>query len=110
MTKRIVALAGDGIGPEIMESALAVLKAATQSTDFDYEVENELFGGAAIDATGTPLPSETLTACKQADTILLAAAVRVGLKPNKRHKKDYLRYAKRCNCMRIFVRLKSLIA
>lgn len=73
MTKRIVALAGDGIGPEIMESALAVLKAATQSTDFDYEVENELFGGAAIDATGTPLPSETLTACKQADAILLAA-------------------------------------
>lgn len=73
MTKRIVALAGDGIGPEIMESALAVLKAATQSTYFDYDVENELFGGAAIDATGTPLPSKTLTACKQADAILLAA-------------------------------------
>lgn len=73
MTKNIVALAGDGIGPEIMEAGLAVLEAVAGQFGFDYQVQAKAFGGAGIDAAGHPLPEDTLTACRQADAILLAA-------------------------------------
>ena len=56
MTKKIVALAGDGIGPEIMEAGLAVLKAVAGQVGFDYEIEERAFGGAGIDECGHPLP------------------------------------------------------
>ncbi len=69
MAPKIILLPGDGIGPEIMRSALEVLNAI--GADLDYE--EHLFGGAAIDAHGTPLTDQTLTACKQADAVLLAA-------------------------------------
>jgi len=59
MTKKIVALAGDGIGPEIMEAGLAVLKAVTGQLGFDYEIEERAFGGAGIDAAGPPLPNQS---------------------------------------------------
>ena len=64
MTKKIVALAGDGIGPEIMEAGLAVLKAVTGQVGFDYEIEERAVGGAGIDAAGNPLPDATLQACR----------------------------------------------
>ena len=73
MTKKIVALAGDGIGPEIMEAGLSVLKAVAKKTNFDYSVQAHPFGGAGIDAAGHPLPASTLEASKEADAILLAA-------------------------------------
>ena len=73
MTKKIVALAGDGIGPEIMEAGLSVLKAVAEKTNFDYSVQAHPFGGAGIDAAGHPLPASTLEATKEADAILLAA-------------------------------------
>ena len=73
MTKKIVALAGDGIGPEIMEAGLEVLEALAEKTGFDYEIDRRPFGGAGIDAAGHPLPDETLKACREADAILLAA-------------------------------------
>ena len=73
MTKKIVALAGDGIGPEIMEAGLEVLEALAKKTGFDYEIDRRPFGGAGIDAAGHPLPDETLKACREADAILLAA-------------------------------------
>ena len=73
MTKKIVALAGDGIGPEIMEAGLAVLEALASKTGFDYEIDRRPFGGAGIDAAGHPLPDETLKASREADAILLAA-------------------------------------
>ncbi|MBZ6527716.1 3-isopropylmalate dehydrogenase [Aerococcaceae bacterium DSM 111021] len=72
MTKRIVALAGDGIGPEIMTSALEILAVASKGK-FAYEVVSFPFGGAAIEQAGIPLPQETLMACQQADAILLGA-------------------------------------
>jgi 3-isopropylmalate dehydrogenase len=68
MSGRIVLLPGDGIGPEIIPAATAVLDAVGE---FTYE--EHLFGGAAIDATGEPLPLETLDACRRADAVLLAA-------------------------------------
>ena len=69
MSKRIVTLPGDGIGPEIMPAALEVLNAV--GADFDYE--EHLFGGASIDAHGIALTDETLAACRAADAVLLAA-------------------------------------
>lgn len=73
MAKKIVALAGDGIGPEIMEVGLEVLEALAEKTGFDYEIDRRPFGGADIDAAGPPLPDETLKASREADAILLAA-------------------------------------
>src|SRR4051812_27615131 len=66
---RIVTLPGDGIGPEVLASALAVLEAVAP----DLEYDEQPFGGAAIDAHGTALTDETLRACKRADAVLLAA-------------------------------------
>ena len=73
MTRKIVALAGDGIGPEIMEAGLEVLEALSEKTGFDYEIDRQPFGGAGIDAAGHPLPDKTLKATREADAILLAA-------------------------------------
>ncbi len=71
--KKIVVLAGDGIGPEIMASALAVLKAACPDHLQRFHFDQRPFGGAALALTGEPLPQETLQACQQADAILLGA-------------------------------------
>ena len=73
MTKKIVALAGDGIGPEIMEAGLEVLASIAEKTGFDFEIDRRPIGAAGIDATGHPLPDETLKAAREADAILLAA-------------------------------------
>jgi 3-isopropylmalate dehydrogenase len=69
MSKRVILLPGDGIGPEIIAPTLEVLRAV--GAVFDYE--EHLFGGAAIDAQGTALTDETLAACRGADAVLLAA-------------------------------------
>jgi 3-isopropylmalate dehydrogenase len=66
---KIVTLPGDGIGPEVLAAALEVL--AQVAPDLTYE--DHLIGGAAIDATGTALPDDTLAACREADAVLLAA-------------------------------------
>jgi 3-isopropylmalate dehydrogenase len=65
----IVTLPGDGIGPEVLASALEVLGAVAD----DLASEEHPFGGAAIDAHGTPLTDETLAACRRSDAVLLAA-------------------------------------
>ena len=71
--KKIVILAGDGIGPEIMDSALKVFQAASPTITKEYTFEAHVFGGAAIDKMGEPLPAETLQACQSADAILMGA-------------------------------------
>lgn len=71
--KKIVTLAGDGIGPEIMAAGLEVLNIVAQKVGFEYETQAKAFGGAGIDASGHPLPADTLEAAKSADAILLAA-------------------------------------
>src|ERR1700688_1621556 len=70
---KIVVLAGDGIGPEIMRAAVRVLKECVTEFGHQFEFAEFPFGGCAIDATGEPLPAETLAACKAADAILLGA-------------------------------------
>jgi 3-isopropylmalate dehydrogenase len=67
---KIVCLGGDGIGPEVMREAIRVLAALP----LELELDEHLFGGPAIRATGDPLPPETLAACLAADAVLLAAA------------------------------------
>jgi 3-isopropylmalate dehydrogenase len=69
MAHHIVLLPGDGIGPEIIRSAVEVLNVVAP----DLEYEEQLFGGASIDEHGTALTEETLTACRNADAVLLAA-------------------------------------
>lgn len=70
---RITLLPGDGIGPEIMAVAVKVLKTVGETFDLTFEFQEALIGGAAIDATGEPLPAETLEMCKNSDSVLLAA-------------------------------------
>ena len=71
--KTIAILPGDGIGPEIIAEAIKVLEVLQQDFGLDVQLEQALVGGVAIDATGHPLPAETLTLAKQADAVLLGA-------------------------------------
>lgn len=73
MNAHIVALPGDGVGPEVVSAARRVLDAAARTGGHRLVVEEALIGGAAIDALGTPLPEETVVRCREADAILLGA-------------------------------------
>ncbi|MDX1693405.1 MAG: 3-isopropylmalate dehydrogenase [Ketobacteraceae bacterium] len=73
MSKNILVLPGDGIGPEIMAQAVAVLNAVNQKHNLGLSIDEALLGGAAIDAQGVPLPDDTLARAKAADAILLGA-------------------------------------
>jgi 3-isopropylmalate dehydrogenase len=73
MTRTILILPGDGIGPEIVNEATMILEAASQRFSLGLQFEHGLVGGAAIDVHGVPLPEETLQAARRADAILLGA-------------------------------------
>ena len=73
MDARIVLLSGDGIGPEVVHSAVVVLDAIAAKYSHRWTYDPQLIGGIAIDKTGNPLPDETLRAGEQADAILLGA-------------------------------------
>ncbi|MEX0645573.1 MAG: isocitrate/isopropylmalate family dehydrogenase, partial [Parvularculaceae bacterium] len=73
MSERIVLLPGDGVGPEVTAAARRVLDKAARRRDIALSFEEHLFGGAAIDATGDPLPKATLEACLAAKAVLLGA-------------------------------------
>jgi 3-isopropylmalate dehydrogenase len=70
---RIAVLKGDGIGPEIVNATLGVLRKVEEIFGVGFEFEEGLIGGSAIDETGDPLPEETLKVCKEADAVLLGA-------------------------------------
>ncbi len=73
MTSEILVLPGDGIGPEIMAQAVAVLESVDRRYKLGLQLVEGLVGGAAIDATGVPLPDATLHKAQRADAILLGA-------------------------------------
>jgi 3-isopropylmalate dehydrogenase len=73
MEATIVTLPGDGIGAEVVAEGTKVLQAIAEKYDHTFTFERHLLGACAIDATGTPLPNETLAACQQADAVLLGA-------------------------------------
>ncbi len=72
-THKIALLGGDGIGQEVTPEARKVLEVVGRATGTSFEFEAALIGGAAIDATGEPLPASTLRLCEQSDAILFGA-------------------------------------
>lgn len=70
---KICCLPGDGIGPEIIAEGKKVLAAVGKRYGVDFQCEDALIGGAAIDACGDPLPEETLAAARASDAVLLAS-------------------------------------
>ncbi len=73
MKALIAVLPGDGIGPEVVGEATRVLQAVATRFGHAFELREAPFGGCAIDATGNPLPHDTLVSCKEADAVLLGA-------------------------------------
>ena len=72
-TFKIAALAGDGIGPEVMAGAIKVLRVAEKKFDFTLNITEAPVGWAGIDAAGKALPEKTLAACKDSDSILFGS-------------------------------------
>ena len=73
MHKQIAVLPGDGIGPEVTGEAVRLLQVVAQVYGHRFEFQSAPIGGAAVDATGVPLPEETLAVCRESDAILLGA-------------------------------------
>jgi 3-isopropylmalate dehydrogenase len=73
MKKKIAVLPGDGIGPEIIEQAINVLYAVEKKYNHEFTLSKGLIGAAAIDETGSPLPTETLDLCIDSDAVLFGA-------------------------------------
>lgn len=69
----IVLLPGDGIGPDVTECAKQVLEVVADKYDHQFSFNEQLLGGAAIEATGEPLPQTTIDACDASDAVLLGA-------------------------------------
>jgi 3-isopropylmalate dehydrogenase len=85
MDARITVLPGDGVGPEVVAEAVACLAAVAERFGHAFQFQEALIGGAAVDATGDPLPATTLEACRTCDAVLLGA---VGGPAWDRHARD----------------------
>ena len=90
MTKKLLILPGDGIGPEIVAEAVKLLDCLRTDYDLPIETEQALVGGAAYDDAGVPLPERTLELAKAADAVLLGAVggpkwepLEIALRPEK---------------------------
>lgn len=93
MKKTICLLPGDGIGPEIIAQGKLVLAAVAKKFGHEFIFEEALLGGAAVDATGEPLPKETVDKCKAADAVYLGAVGGPkwdGLEPARRAERGLL--------------------
>ena len=73
MSKKIVLLPGDGIGPEIMAEAVKVLEVVDKQFKLGLKFEEDLLGGCAIDVHGVPLANSTLEKCQAADAVLMGS-------------------------------------
>ena len=73
MTKKILLIDGDGIGPEVVGQTKKIIEFFSKNTDKKFETENALLGGIAYDQLGTPFPQETVELAKKSDAILLGA-------------------------------------
>lgn len=69
----VCVLPGDGIGPEVIEPAVAVLKQVAGQAGMDMRLRYEAIGGDALDRFGSPLPDRTLVACRASEAVLLGA-------------------------------------
>ena len=73
MSAKIIVLPGDGIGPEVTDEAEKMMAEIAADYGLELDLQTELIGGAAMDATGEPLPEKTLQACRGADAVVLGA-------------------------------------
>lgn len=73
MEKKIAVLPGDGVGQEVVEGSVEVLKTVAEQFGHQFTFETALIGGAAIDSVGNPLPNETVKLCRESDAVLLGA-------------------------------------
>ena len=73
MTKKIIILPGDGIGPEIMAETMKVLEAVDKKFKLNLKFEEDCIGGSAIDKYGVPLANATLEKCRAADAVLMGS-------------------------------------
>jgi 3-isopropylmalate dehydrogenase len=73
MTKKILLIPGDGIGPEVVSQAKKIIDFFSDNTDKKFETQEALLGGIAYDQVGTPFPQETLELARASDAILLGA-------------------------------------
>ena len=69
---KVVLLSGDGIGPEISEISITILKKLSKKYGFNLDIKEEYFGGIAYEKHNDPAPKETLDQCKASDAVLLA--------------------------------------
>ncbi len=70
---KVVVLPGDGVGPEVVEQAVLVLRSAVAGAGEALELNEMMIGGRSIDAHGSPLTDDVLDACRAADAVLLGA-------------------------------------
>ena len=70
---KITVLPGDGVGPEVCREAVRILEAMAHFQHYEFHFEEKLVGGAAIRATGSPLPDDTLESCFDSDAVFLGA-------------------------------------
>lgn len=73
MNCKIAVIRGDGIGPEVIDAAIGCLDAVARRFGHTFDYSFPLMGGAAIDATGVPLPQETVDECLNSGAVLLGA-------------------------------------
>ena len=70
---KILVVPGDGIGVEVTEVSVSILKAVGERNGVEFTLENDLLGGCAIDTHGVPVTEETIEKAKQSDAVLLGA-------------------------------------
>ena len=73
MSYKIALLPGDGIGPEVTDAAVKVIKAAAAKFNLSFEFKEELIGGSSYDKHNSPLTAETLQSCFNSDAVFLGA-------------------------------------
>jgi 3-isopropylmalate dehydrogenase len=73
VSRKVLVISGDGIGPEITQESLKVLSVLNDQFSLEMEFDDALLGGVAVDQTGVPMPDETLEKAKASDAILFAA-------------------------------------
>ncbi|MGP7816794.1 3-isopropylmalate dehydrogenase [Niallia sp. 01092] len=73
MKKKIAVLPGDGIGPEIVQGAIEILRVIEENFEHQFDFKFGNIGGSAVDIDGSPLPDATIELCKESDAVLLGA-------------------------------------
>ncbi|PNX96659.1 3-isopropylmalate dehydrogenase chloroplastic-like, partial [Trifolium pratense] len=103
---KITLLPGDGIGPEVVSVAKDVLLLTGSIHGIKLEFQEKLLGGAALDATGVPLPDDTLSVSKQSDAVLLGAIGGYKWDKNEKHLKPETGLLQLREGLRVFANLR----